>query len=177
MSLRNSYRKTLISVLYWFKNEWERRFDQPAIDDLVQLESLVLNHSKEFSASEIQIKLGVHTTDFDVDLLTLQMKIATKPILNALWRHGTYLRLPMKQIHQVILYVHREETFGLDLWNSERIFFECPRVEMFWNCHTLRIFQFRLCHCFCSCHVQFVTLQLIQYALSNKINHLKTLLH
>lgn len=77
---RESLRQKFISVLDWSKNELERRFEQPGMNRLAQLESVLLNRSKELSASDIQAELGVHATDFDIDSLALQMKIAKKAI-------------------------------------------------------------------------------------------------
>lgn len=80
LSPRESLRQNFISVLDWSKNELERRFEQPGMNRLAQLESLLLNHSKELSVSEVEAELGVHATDFDIESLTLQLKIATKAI-------------------------------------------------------------------------------------------------
>lgn len=59
------------------KRVGKRRLEQPGTNRFVQLEPF-LNYSKEFLMSDIQTKLGVQTTDFDVDSVTLPMKIAMK---------------------------------------------------------------------------------------------------
>ncbi|KAE8739558.1 hypothetical protein FOCC_FOCC014941 [Frankliniella occidentalis] len=58
------------------KNELDRRFDQPGMQQLANLESLLLENSVDFlSVEALQAKLGVHSTDFDLTNLAAQLRI------------------------------------------------------------------------------------------------------
>lgn len=76
LSPRDSIRQKFISVLDWSKSELKKRFEQPGMNRLVQLESLLLENSREISINEIQSELGIFASDFEIDILASQIKIA-----------------------------------------------------------------------------------------------------
>ena len=60
-----------------------RRFDQPGMNKLVQLESILLQREVDLSEDhdQLQQRLGIHATDFDLFTLKSQLKIFTKSVM------------------------------------------------------------------------------------------------
>ena len=75
LSLKERLRKDFASVLDWVKSELNRRFDQPGMNQMIQLEKILFAGGPRDS-EELKVALGIHATDFDVDKLSSQLKLS-----------------------------------------------------------------------------------------------------
>jgi len=72
---KDRLRQKYISVLDWTKTELDRRFNQPGMQQLIKLESIILANPPP-NAEDLETTLGLHAEDFDIPQLAAQLFIA-----------------------------------------------------------------------------------------------------